>query len=72
MNEQLRRIIAEEIQLDPSEVTEQTGSATCESWDSLAQVVMISRIAAEMGVEIPFDKMMEIRCAGDFQALVEG
>jgi len=33
---------------------------------------MISRVADELGVDIPFDKMMEIRCAGDLQSAIEG
>jgi len=72
MNEKLIQIIAQTLELDPEEITPETGSDNCEKWDSLAQVVMISRVADELGVDIPFDKMMEIRCAGDLQSAIEG
>ncbi len=72
MNEKLRIIIAEAVKVQPDEITPQTRAKDCDSWDSLAQVLMISKIMDEFGVEIPFTKMAEIDCVQDFIDILEG
>ena len=70
MNKKLKEIIAETLNLSESDVSESLGPDTCEAWDSLAQVIMISRVTDELGVTIPFEKMMEISSAKDLSDLV--
>ena len=43
-----------------------------EEWDSLAQVIVLSRIVEELGVNIPLDALMDINTMQDIIALVEG
>ena len=69
MRDKVAAIISDVIGIDASAIRDDTGPGNCEKWDSLAQVVMISRMADELGIDIPFDKMMEIECAGDLFAL---
>lgn len=72
MNEKLQLIIAEVLHVDPEAVTPSSKAEDFEQWDSLAQVLMISRIVDEMGVEIPFDKMMTIEGVQDFIDVIGG
>lgn len=70
MNAKLVTIVAETLKLDEALVTPEIGADTCETWDSLAQVVIISRITDEMGVNVPFEKMVEISSVADLIELV--
>ncbi len=72
MNESLQKIIADTLKLPVESITPETGSANTSQWDSLAQVLMISRIQSELGINIPFEKMGEITCVQDFIDLGEG
>lgn len=71
MNEQLRDIIANILKVEPEAITPTSTSNDFETWDSLAQVVMISEIQEKMGVEIPFEKMQSISSVQDFIDCVE-
>lgn len=66
MNDKLQKIIAEAVRAQPEDITPQTRAEDCEGWDSLAQVLMISKVMDEFNVEIPFTKMSEIDCVQDF------
>lgn len=71
MNEKLQALIAESIKVDPSEVTPELTADECVGWDSLAQVLMISRVMDEFDVQIPFEKITEINCVQDFIDCIE-
>lgn len=72
MNERLRSLIAECVKVEPSEVTPDKRARDFAHWDSLAQVLMISKIMEEFNVQIPFDKMATIDGVQDFIDIVEG
>lgn len=72
MNESMKAIIAETLKLPVEDIGPETGSANTPQWDSLAQVLMISRIQSELGINIPFERMGEIACVQDFIDIEEG
>lgn len=66
MDEKLRNVVASVLGIDPAHVTPELGPENCEKWDSLAHVLLISEVQDAFGASIPFEKMAEIRCVGDF------
>jgi acyl carrier protein len=66
MNSQLQAIIAGVLGVAPEMITPESKAEDFENWDSLAQVMMISAIQDQLGIEIPFEKMQSIASVQDF------
>lgn len=63
--------IAGIMEVDPSELNEDTAYGTIESWDSLMHLQMVMEIEEEYGVEIPIDEIPKIKTLKDFYRYIE-
>ena len=63
--EKLKKIIAEALDADPSEITEETAFIDDLSADSLDIMQIIMGIEDEFDIEIPDDALTSIRTVGD-------
>lgn len=66
--EQLREIVADILDVPPSQVTLEAGPGRVDRWDSLAHLSIITAVEAAYGVK--FD-MTEIQQISNFDALVK-
>ena len=63
--------IAKVMEVDPSELTEDTAYGTIEKWDSLMHMRMVMEIEDEYGVEIPIEDIPNIKSLKDFYKYVK-
>ncbi|MBQ8692598.1 MAG: acyl carrier protein [Synergistaceae bacterium] len=63
--------IAEVMEVDPSELTEDTAYGTIEKWDSLMHMRMVMEIEDEYGVEIPIEAIPNIKSLKDFYKYIK-
>jgi acyl carrier protein len=66
MVEKLIAIVAAALHVPPSTLTLEAGPGDFHTWDSLAQINVISEIEAEFGVLIPIERAAEIQQVRDF------
>lgn len=63
--------IAKVMEVDPSELTEDTAYGTIEKWDSLMHMRMVMEIEDEYGVEIPIEDIPNIKSLKDFYKYIK-
>lgn len=63
--------IAGIMEVDPSELSEDTAYGQHEKWDSLMHMQMVMEIEEEYGTEIPIDEVVNIKTLGDFYKYIE-
>jgi len=66
--DQLREIVADILDLDPEQLTSESGPGRVDKWDSLAHLSIITAVEGAYGVK--FD-MAEIERINSFDALVK-
>ena len=64
----IRSIVAEVLQVDPSEIKEDSGMNETTNWDSLNQFMIITALERELGARIVFD---DIEAISTVQAIRE-
>lgn len=69
--EQLRSIICEQLELQPSQITMESSMADELGADSLDLVDIIMSIEDEFDVDIPDEKVEKLRCVGDLVHYIE-
>ena len=69
--EQLRSIICEQLELQPSQITMESSMADELGADSLDLVDIIMSIEDEFDVDIPDEEVEKLRCVGDFVHYIE-
>lgn len=70
MNDQVKAILAETLNIDADEIVEGFDLSAREEWDSLAQIIVLQRLEEELGVEIPFDELIQLSSIEDFEKLL--
>ena len=65
------KFIAAVMEVDPSELTEDTAYGTIEKWDSLMHMRMVMEIEEEYDVEIPIEEIPNIKSLKDFYKYIE-
>jgi acyl carrier protein len=70
MNDSLKQAIADELNVDPVELTSDKRLQDLEYWDSVMVLVVMMIISRSVGKEILPDEMIEVRTFGDIEALV--
>jgi acyl carrier protein len=70
MNENLREAIAEELEVEPSELTNEKLLEEIEEWDSVTALTVVVLLSDEVGVPITPAEMAGLRTYGDIEALV--
>lgn len=71
MFEQIRDILAKQLQIDADKITMTTDIAEDLGADSLDVVEMLMTIEEEFGVTVPDDDVMAFKTAGDVVAYLE-
>jgi acyl carrier protein len=66
MEQKLIAVVAAALGVPTSELELETVPNDVETWDSLGHINVISEIEAEFGVNIPIEKIADIRCIRDF------
>lgn len=70
MNEVLKEAIADELNVDPSELTNDKLLEEIEDWDSVTALVLVVLLSDEAGVPITPAEMGCLRTYGDIETLV--
>jgi acyl carrier protein len=71
MNERLRAVIAETLDLPLSQIKPETARAETEAWDSLAHLRLITAIEAEFSVAFTMEQIAELQTFDDLQQFVD-
>lgn len=71
MQEKIKEIIAEELRVDPSEITPDTNLIKDLEADSLAAVQIMMAIEDEFGIEVPEEDSDQFQVVGDIFKYVE-
>jgi acyl carrier protein len=66
----LRRLVADEMGVDPAELTPDVSLVDDLAADSLDLVLLVLLLESELGVSIPEQRMQQVRTYGDLAALV--
>ena len=70
MNEQLKRAIANELRVDPAQLTADRALYDLENWDSVMVLVLMMLLSQSVGKEILPEEMGALRTFGDIESLV--
>jgi len=60
VNEKLRKIIADALELSADEINESTAMESVDTWDSLRHMEMVVALEQEYALEFGADEMMEM------------
>lgn len=71
MNERLRAVIAESLDLPLSQIQPDTARAETEAWDSLAHLRLVTAIEAEFHVVFTMEEIAGFRTPDDFQQFID-
>ncbi len=63
--------VAGVMEVDPSELNDDTAYGVFEKWDSLMHMRLVMEIEEEYDVEIPIDEVPEIKTLKDFYRYIE-
>lgn len=64
--------VARVMEIDPSEINEDTAYGQHEKWDSLMHMRLVMEIEEEYDVEIPIDEVPHIKTIKDFYQYIQG
>jgi acyl carrier protein len=70
MNDELKQAIADELNVDPAELTSDKKLPDIEDFDSVSILMLMMIIGKFVGKDISPDEMVELRTFGDIEALV--
>ena len=70
MNDELKQAIADELNVDPAELTSDKKLPDIEDFDSVSVLMLMMIIGKFVGKDITPDEMTELRTFGDIEALV--
>ena len=68
---QLKHLIAELFQCDPSEVTDATGPGDLPGWDSLGHVTLMTEIQRRFGKHVPIEDAIEVESVADLDRILQ-
>ncbi len=66
------KFVAGVMEIDPSEINEDTAYGQHEKWDSLMHMRLVMEIEEEYDVEIPIDEVPHIKTIKDFYQYIQG
>ncbi len=69
--EEFIKFAAEVMEVDPSELSEDTTYGEFEKWDSLMHMKLVMEVEEEYDVEIPIDEVPQINKLKDFLKYIE-
>ncbi len=65
MREKIIELIERNLNLESGTITEDTRIEDVEGWDSLAHVLIIGDLDADLGISIPLDQAIEIKTVAE-------
>lgn len=68
MEERLRRVVAEVLDVSPESVTDETSPETVETWDSLTHLRLITAVEAEFEIQLSMQTIQSIQSVADLRA----
>jgi acyl carrier protein len=71
MNERLRDVLAEVLELAPVQVTPNLRRADTGAWDSLAHLRLITMLEAEFGASFTLDEIASVQTPADLERVIE-
>lgn len=71
MNEELRQLLADAFEVRGDQVTADATQQTIESWDSLHHLQMVMALEQHYGMQIPSERIPEIKSVADIIQIVE-
>ena len=71
MEQRLIAVVAAALGVPASALALETGPGEVEEWDSMGQINIVSEVETEFGVNIPIEKIPDIRSIGDFLPYLE-
>lgn len=71
MNERLRALIAELLDLPSADVTPDMRRDEVEAWDSLNHLRLITAIETEFGATFSMDEIAQLQTPGDMQRIID-
>ncbi len=66
------KFVAGVMEIDPSEINEDTAYGQHEKWDSLMHMRLVMEIEEEYDVEIPIDEVPHIKTIKEFYQYIQG
>jgi len=66
MKEKIIKIITETLNLSNGTITETTEIADIENWDSMMQLMILSELQEQLGLDISIEDAIEIKSVADF------
>ena len=60
MDQQIRKIIADVLNVDAAIVTDDLAAGAIPEWDSVGNLAIISTIEQELGIEFPLEELFEL------------
>ncbi len=70
MEERLRRVVAEVLDVSPETVTAEMSPDSVETWDSLTHLRLITAFEAEFELQLSMETIQAIQSVGDLSAQV--
>lgn len=64
MTDALISLFAEELDVEPAELSDQSSPETVETWDSLAAIRLVAAVESEFGVSLTAREIMRMRTIG--------
>lgn len=72
MSDRLVDLFAEELDVDPSQLNDDSSPDSVASWDSLASMCLVAAIEAEFGVRLSAKEIMKMRTIGIARSVLQG
>lgn len=66
MENKIYQVIADILEVDVANITKEMCMENVEEWDSIAHIRIIAELEEVLGMQIPFEKVLEIKRVGDF------
>lgn len=60
IDEEVRRIVAEELGVDMSQITPDTAAGELKAWDSVRMVMILSAVQSRFGVQFPDEDLFDL------------
>ena len=70
MRERLQAVLADVLEVDPSEIGPETNAEDVAGWDSLRQLELMLALELEYGVRIPAEAMLELQSVPAIEAFL--
>tara|TARA_Y100000385_G_C13046514_1_gene617741 strand:+ start:183 stop:419 length:237 start_codon:yes stop_codon:yes gene_type:complete len=72
IEEKVKNIIAEAIEVEVNKLDEDTAIGDLPNWDSLGQLVIINSLEKEFGIKFDPEDIMDLEDVGDMISAIEG